>query len=86
LLNKFESNPDLLEKVKEKLKEVSEVPSDVVITEEEIIFPDIKTYIQGSGRASRLTAHGLTKGASFLLEDDEKIKNAFVKKLISSKS
>lgn len=36
-----------------------------------IIFPDLKTYIQGSGRASRLYAGGLTKGASFVLDDPE---------------
>ncbi len=80
LLNRFDSDPTLLEKVGEKLKELSEIPSDVVIKENEIIFPDIKTYIQGSGRASRLMIHGLTKGASFLLEDNEKIRNAFVKR------
>ncbi len=36
-----------------------------------IIFPDLKTYIQGSGRASRLYAGGLTKGASFVLDDPD---------------
>ena len=36
-----------------------------------IIFPDIKTYLQGSGRASRLYCGGITKGASFLLDDNK---------------
>jgi len=39
-----------------------------------IIFPDVRTYIQGSGRASRLYAGGITKGASFLLDDEDRIK------------
>lgn len=51
---------------------------DVVVTAQEIIFPDIRTYIQGSGRTSRLYAGGVTKGVSFLLEDDDAILQAFI--------
>ncbi len=53
---------------------------DVVVRKGEIIFPDVKTYIQGSGRTSRLYVGGITKGASFLLEDDEEILNAFIER------
>lgn len=53
---------------------------DVVVREKEVIFPDIRTYIQGSGRASRLFAGGITKGASFLLEGDGDILKAFVER------
>ncbi|RKY30413.1 MAG: reverse gyrase [Candidatus Omnitrophota bacterium] len=53
---------------------------DIVLRENEIIFPDIRSYIQGSGRTSRLFPSGLTKGASFLLEGDEEILEAFIKK------
>ncbi len=53
---------------------------DVVVRENEVIFPDVRTYIQGSGRASRLFAGGITKGASFLLEGDGDVLNAFVER------
>ncbi|NPA86879.1 MAG: reverse gyrase [Candidatus Diapherotrites archaeon] len=53
----------------EKLKE----HPDIIIEEEEgdlrIIIPDYKTYVQGSGRASRMYAGGITKGLSVLLVD-----------------
>ncbi|WP_423792818.1 reverse gyrase [Methanocaldococcus indicus] len=38
-----------------------------------ILIPDIKTYIQASGRTSRMTEFGLTKGASIVLVDDNEI-------------
>jgi len=53
---------------------------DIIVRKKEIIFPDIKVYLQGSGRSSRLTNHGLTKGASFLIEKDKDIIKAFIKK------
>ncbi|WP_456478337.1 reverse gyrase [Geoglobus ahangari] len=53
---------------------------DVVVRESEVIFPDIRTYIQGSGRASRLFAGGITKGASFLLEGDGDVLRAFIER------
>ncbi|RIB35314.1 MAG: reverse gyrase [Candidatus Nanoclepta minutus] len=37
---------------------------------------DIKTYIQASGRTSRLYAGGLTKGLSVILSDDDKLLRA----------
>ncbi len=53
---------------------------DIVVRKGEIIFPDVRTYIQGSGRTSRLFAGGITKGASFLFERDKEILNAFVER------
>lgn len=53
---------------------------DVVVRVNEVVFPDIRTYIQGSGRASRLFAGGITKGASFLLESDEEVLRAFIER------
>ncbi len=38
-----------------------------------IVFPDVKTYIQASGRTSRLTPLGLSKGLSILMEEDERL-------------
>jgi len=73
-----------LNSLKSVLKELIEkgetLAEDVVLRRGEIIFPDIRTYIQGSGRASRLFAGGITKGASFLLEDDEDVLKSFVKR------
>ncbi len=53
---------------------------DVAFKGGEVIFPDIRTYIQGSGRTSRLFAGGITKGASFVLEKDPDILSAFVER------
>ncbi len=73
------------EESREKLKEL--IASDVEISTRdvcfrkgEVIFPDLRTYIQGSGRTSRLFAGGITKGASFLLESDECVRRAFVER------
>ncbi len=38
-----------------------------------ILIPDVKTYIQASGRTSRLYAGGVTKGLSIILVDNEKL-------------
>ncbi len=78
----IEKHPDKMESLKQRIKELSKkgVVEDIVIQGERIIFPDIKTYIQGSGRCSRLTAYGLTKGASFVFEEDPKVLEAFMKK------
>jgi reverse gyrase len=82
LILNLEKHPEKLEEIKKLISEVLQKRKieDFVVRENEIIFPDIKTYIQGSGRSSRLTVNGLTKGASFLLEKDEEILNAFVKR------
>ncbi len=48
----------------------------VVIKDEEILIPDIKTYIQASGRTSRMYSKGLTKGLSVVI-DEEEILDAF---------
>ncbi len=82
VINRLESDENLVEEIRERFGkiDVREIDVDIVLRRDEIIIPDIKTYIQGSGRASRLTAHGLTKGASFILERDEEILKAFVKR------
>ncbi|HDH91616.1 MAG TPA: reverse gyrase, partial [Candidatus Aenigmarchaeota archaeon] len=38
-----------------------------------ILLPDIRTYIQASGRTSRLFAGGISKGISIVLVDEEKV-------------
>ncbi len=70
-----------LKKILKELLETGEIEEkDIAIKKGEIIFPDIRTYIQGSGRTSRLFAGGITKGASFLLEEDQDILSAFVER------
>ena len=55
LLAKIEKYPEKLEELKKiiikKLK--TEKTEEIVVEDNEIIFPDIKTYLQGSGRASK---------------------------------
>ena len=38
-----------------------------------IYIPDVKTYIQASGRTSRMYPGGITKGLSIILSDDNKL-------------
>lgn len=66
--------------LKEVIKEGKSPEADIVVRKGEVIFPDIKTYIQGSGRCSRLFSGGITKGASFLLETEEDVLKAFLKR------
>lgn len=61
----------------ELIENGSSVEKDVVVRKGEVIFPDVRTYIQGSGRTSRLFTGGITKGASFLLEGDGEVLEAF---------
>ncbi|MEM4702547.1 MAG: reverse gyrase [Archaeoglobaceae archaeon] len=66
--------------LKEVMNEREVLARDTVVRKGEIIFPDVRTYLQASGRTSRLTVNGLTKGASFLFEKDEQLLNAFVER------
>jgi len=80
----IDKRPQDFEELKKILKRLLEVggveEKDIVVRKGEIIFPDVRTYIQGSGRTSRLFAGGITKGASFLLEKDLEILKAFVER------
>ncbi len=46
-----------------------------------IVSPDVMTYIQASGRTSRMFANGMTKGLSIILVDDEKVFKKLIKQL-----
>ena len=75
--------------VKEKIKELSYI--DDIVTDNfilkndgkgvKIIIPDVMTYIQASGRTSRLYKGQMTFGLSIILVDDEKVLDIFVKKM-----
>jgi reverse gyrase len=75
---------DVISELRKVLKDLIERgvhgSKDVVVREGEIIFPDIRTYIQGSGRTSRLFTGGITKGASFILEKDSEVLSAFIER------
>lgn len=66
--------------LKEIISESDLEVRDIVVRKGEVIFPDIRTYLQASGRTSRLHAKGLTKGASFVFEDDPEILKAFIQR------
>ncbi len=46
-----------------------------------ILVPDAMTYIQASGRTSRMFAGGLTYGLSVVIIDDERLFNGLVKRM-----
>lgn len=71
---------ELKERIKIIMEEGVGKEKDFVLRKGEIILPDIRTYIQGSGRTSRLLAEGITKGLSFLFEDDEELLHAFIER------
>ncbi len=72
---KMEEARNILKEIFEK-REFSKCSEDVVVREDHIIIPDVSTYIQASGRTSRLYAGGITKGLSVIF-DEEDIINAF---------
>ncbi|ENN96558.1 reverse gyrase, partial [Methanocaldococcus villosus KIN24-T80] len=67
-------NKDVKE-IKKIIKEKLKIKNFSIRKEDDlyILFPDVKTYIQASGRTSRMTEFGLTKGLSVVLVDDEEI-------------
>ncbi len=69
---------------KRVLEEVKKHP-DVVVEEIEgelyLLIPDIYTYIQASGRTSRLYAGGITRGFSAILETNEKLLRILIRRM-----
>jgi reverse gyrase len=68
-----------------KYLEILKNSSDILIEENEdktleIIIPDINTYIQGSGRCSRLYPGGMTRGISVIIENNQKLMNVASKR------
>ena len=74
---------EMLEKrdIIDKLRNHPDV--SITISNEDIWLniPDVKTYIQASGRSSRLYAGGITKGLSIILVDDEKLLKSLERKM-----
>ncbi len=71
------SRPDIWEKLKEK--------GDIALVRENgkdyILIPDVATYIQASGRTSRLYPGGVTKGLSIIIVDDQRLLNGLKKRM-----
>ena len=70
-------DPELLEKLREL--------GDIALIREKdewyILIPDVATYIQASGRCSRLYPGGVTKGLSVVIVDDIRLINGLIKRL-----
>ncbi len=82
LIPNIEKHPKEAEELREIIRRIctKEKTEDLIVSSDQLMIPDIRTYIQGSGRASRLTISGLTYGASFLFEKDKRVLQAFVKR------
>ncbi|NJE55085.1 reverse gyrase [Thermococcus sp. 21S9] len=87
VLNVFRELVEFLREVLRKedvLKRLAEDPFVSLVKEEGkwfIEIPDVRTYIQATGRTSRLFAGGITKGLSVLIVDNEKVFNGLVRQM-----
>ncbi|BCU70701.1 reverse gyrase [Stygiolobus caldivivus] len=73
VVNSFLSNEEILRKISEL--------GDFVISNGNILIPDYLTYIQASGRTSRIYGGDLTTGLSILLVDDKNLFEIFNRKI-----
>lgn len=87
VLNVFRELVEFLRRVLKKedvLQRLAEDPFVSLVKEEGkwfIEIPDVRTYIQATGRTSRLFAGGITKGLSVLIVDNEKVFNGLVRQM-----
>ncbi len=70
IINDITTSKEILKKIFEN-KEFSYAREGVVIKEDHVFFPDIRTYIQASGRTSRMYSAGITKGLSIVYDEKE---------------
>ncbi|MEN3015376.1 MAG: reverse gyrase [bacterium] len=61
-----------LERIKDFIKQIQQpkIISTFVIKDDTLYSIDVKTYLQASGRSSRITPYGVTKGVSFIFDDE----------------
>ncbi len=69
------------EEVREALKKHPEVVIEEEGGELYLVIPDVYTYIQASGRTSRLYAGGVTKGLSLVIETEEKLLRILIRRM-----
>ncbi|MET1159850.1 MAG: reverse gyrase [Thermoprotei archaeon] len=71
------SRKDIWEKLRER--------GDIALVRENgkdyILIPDVATYVQASGRTSRLYPGGITKGLSIVIADDKRLLNGLIKRM-----
>lgn len=65
----------------DKLKNVGDVAIVSENGELYVMVPDVATYIQASGRCSRLYPGGITKGLSVIIVDDPRLLNGIVRRM-----
>lgn len=68
----------------EKVKKLSSMGDIGLVSENGVIYiliPDVATYIQASGRCSRLYPGGITKGLSIIVVDDQRLLNGLIRRL-----
>jgi len=75
--SKILGNPE----VRHAIATSSEVNLSYVGDELYVILPDVTTYLQGSGRTSRMYVGGVSLGLSVLVVDDEKLLTGLVRSL-----
>ena len=76
-LRRLLSNPEIVRRIKEN-------PNVAVIEEGGslyVLIPDAPTYIQASGRTSRLFLGGISKGLSVVVVDDERLIQGLARRL-----
>lgn len=80
-LKRMLENEDLIDRLRE-----AQVPFEVREDKEgktiNLLSADVKTYIQASGRTSRLYAGGITKGLSIILPDNKQLLQELDRKLL----
>lgn len=68
-------------KILEMVKKHTDVVVEDVNGELYLLIPDVYTYIQASGRTSRLYAGGITRGLSIILETNEKLLRILIRRM-----
>ena len=68
-------------KVLEGVKRHPDVVVEEIDGELYLLIPDVYTYIQASGRTSRLYAGGITRGFSAILETNEKLLRILIRRM-----
>jgi len=69
------------DEVKEALRKTAYLSLEEVEGKLRVTVPDVPTYIQASGRTSRMYAGGITKGVSIVVVDDERVFTGLAKQV-----
>ncbi|MGC8542411.1 MAG: reverse gyrase [Vulcanisaeta sp.] len=77
LVNKLISDAN----IRRAIEQSNEVGLEYINNDLYVIVPDVTTYIQGSGRTSRLYVGGVSLGLSVIVVDNDKIFNGLIRNL-----